>query len=156
MSNVTEMTANELSKSSSSFSKEIPRGPTCTSAACLLLFSCSIVYDSFATPWAVARQTSLPMGFPRQEYWSGLPFPSLGDLPEAGIESASPTLAGGFFTAELPRSPCSLLGGCKFFHFFCPWLVSGMPDGFPDLLSQDCNYQSLITLFSGNCVKHVL
>ena len=42
------------------------------------------------------------MGFPRQEYWSGLPFPSPGDLPIPGIKPASPALAGGFFTTELP------------------------------------------------------
>ena len=43
------------------------------------------------------------MGFSRQEYWSGLPFPSPGDLPDPGIEPVSPALAGGFFTTELPR-----------------------------------------------------
>ena len=42
----------------------------------------------------------LSMGFRRQEYWSGLPFPSLGDLPDPGIKPMSPALAGGFFTAE--------------------------------------------------------
>ena len=41
------------------------------------------------------------MGFPRQEDWSGLPFPSSGDLPGPGIETASPALAGGFFTTDL-------------------------------------------------------
>ena len=46
--------------------------------------------NSFASPWTVARQAPLSMGFPRQEYWSGLPFPSLGDLPEPGIEPVSP------------------------------------------------------------------
>ena len=45
------------------------------------------------------------MGFPRQEYWSGLPFPSPGDLPDPGIESMSPALAGGFFTTEPPGKP---------------------------------------------------
>ena len=52
------------------------------------------------------------MGFPRQEYWSGLPFPSPGDLPDAGIEPkspASPALTGRFFTAELPGNPLELL-----------------------------------------------
>ena len=88
---------------------EVPRA--------VLLTVYSVVSDSFATPWTVARQTSLPMGFPRQEYWSRLPFPSPGDLPEVGIEPASLTLAGGFITTEPPGSPCSLLGGCKFFHF---------------------------------------
>ena len=58
----------------------------------------------FSIPWTVAHQT-LSMGFPRQEYWSGLPFPSPGDLPDPGIEStslASPALADGFFTTESP------------------------------------------------------
>ena len=45
------------------------------------------------------------MRFPRQEYWSGLPFPSPGDLPDLGIESASPALAGGLFTTEPPEKP---------------------------------------------------
>ena len=41
------------------------------------------------TPWTVARQAPLSVGFPRQEYWSGLPFPSPGDLPAPGIEPGS-------------------------------------------------------------------
>ena len=48
----------------------------------------------------VARQASLSMEFPRQEYWRGLPFPPPGDLLDPGIESVSPALAGGFFTTE--------------------------------------------------------
>ena len=55
------------------------------------------------TPWTVARQVPLSMEFYRQEYWSGLPFPSLGDLFDLGIEPGSPALAGGVFTAQLPR-----------------------------------------------------
>ena len=42
------------------------------------------------TPWTVAHQAPLSMGFSRQEYWSGLPFPSLGDLPDPGIKPGSP------------------------------------------------------------------
>ena len=45
------------------------------------------------TPWTVARQASLSMGFSRQEYWGGLPFPSPGDLPDSGIEPESSALA---------------------------------------------------------------
>ena len=47
----------------------------------------------FATPWTVGYQAPPSMGFSRQEYWSGLPFPSPGDLPNTGIESGSPTLS---------------------------------------------------------------
>ena len=47
---------------------------------------------TLATPWTVACQTPLSMGFSRQEYWSGLPFPSPGDLPNLGIEPRSPAL----------------------------------------------------------------
>ena len=57
----------------------------------------------FATPWTVACQAPLSMGFPRQEYWSGLPCPPPGDLPEQGIKPSSlmfPTLAGRFFTTS--------------------------------------------------------
>ena len=57
----------------------------------LLLFS--------LTPWIVACQALLSMGFPRQEYWSGLPFSSPGDLPNPGTEPMSPILAGKFSTA---------------------------------------------------------
>ena len=61
--------------------------------------------DSSATPWAAARQAPLSMRFPRQEYCSGLPFPSLGDLPNPGMEPKSPALAGRFFTKVSPRKP---------------------------------------------------
>ena len=56
----------------------------------------------FATPWTAARQTPLPMGFPRQEYWGGLPFPSPGDLPNPGIKPASPALQADSLPTELP------------------------------------------------------
>ena len=53
----------------------------------------------------IAHQTPLSMGFPGQEYWSGLPFPSPGDLPDPGIEPTLPALAGRFFTAEILGKP---------------------------------------------------
>ena len=62
----------------------------------------------FMTPWTVARQGPPSMGFSRQEYWSGLPCPSLGDLPNPGIEPTSlksPALAGEFFTSEPSWKP---------------------------------------------------
>ena len=54
----------------------------------------------FATPWRVTCHAPLSTGFFRQEYWSGLPFPSPGDLPDPGTEPVSPVLVGGFFTTE--------------------------------------------------------
>ena len=53
--------------------------------------------DSFVTPWTVARQAPLSMEFSRQEYWSGLAFPSPEDLPHPGIEPKSLALAGNSF-----------------------------------------------------------
>ena len=53
------------------------------------------------TPWTVACQAPLSMGFPRQEYWDGLPFPSPGDLSNPGIVTVPPALPGEFFTIEL-------------------------------------------------------
>ena len=59
----------------------------------------------FVTPWTVACQAPLSMGFSRQEYWSGLPFPSPGDLPSPGIEPGSPALEGDALTSEPPGKP---------------------------------------------------
>ena len=64
------------------------------------MLSCFSHVRLFVTLWTVARQAPLSMGFSRQEYWSGLPCPRPGDLPDPGTESTSlmsPTLAGGFF-----------------------------------------------------------
>ena len=57
------------------------------------------------TPWTVAHQAPLSMGFSRQEYWSGLPFPSLGDLPDPGIEPGSPALQADALPSEPPGKP---------------------------------------------------
>ena len=56
----------------------------------------------FVTPWTVAYQAPLSMEFSRQEYWSGLPFPSPGDLPDPGIEPRSPALQADALLSELP------------------------------------------------------
>ena len=63
----------------------------------------------FETLWTVAHQTPRSMGFSRQEYWSGLPIPPSGELPNPGTEPLSPALAGGFFTTEPPGKPLSYL-----------------------------------------------
>ena len=59
----------------------------------------------FAIPWTVVLLIPLSMGFSRQKYWSRLPSPTPRDLPDPGIEPASPTLAGGFFITEPPGKP---------------------------------------------------
>ena len=59
----------------------------------------------FVTLWTVAHQAPLSMGFSRQEYWSGFPFPSPGDLPDPGTEPTSPAFAGRFLTTEPPGKP---------------------------------------------------
>ena len=69
----------------------------------------------FATPWTVAHQAPLSMGFPRQEYWSGLSLPSPGHIPHPGVKPRSPILAGWFFRTESPGTiPTYALGGTQF------------------------------------------
>ena len=58
-----------------------------------------------ATPWTVGHQAPPSVGFPRQEYWSGLPFPSPGDLPDPGIEPWSPAPQADSLLSELPGKP---------------------------------------------------
>ena len=58
---------------------------------------------TLVTPRIVASQAPLSMGFSKEEYWSGLPFPTRGSLPDSGIEPVSPALAGGFLTTLSPR-----------------------------------------------------
>ena len=58
--------------------------------------------NSFVIPWTLVHQAPQTMRFPRPEYWSGLQFPSPGDLPDPGIKPVSPALTGGFFNSEPP------------------------------------------------------
>ena len=64
---------------------------------------CYSVGSHFAAPWTVACQAPPAMRFPRQEYWSGLPFPSPEDLPNPGIKSGSPALQTDYLPSEPPR-----------------------------------------------------
>ena len=66
-----------------------------------IVHSCPTLCD----PWTVAHQAPPSMGFSRQEYWSGLPFPSPGDLPDPGIEPRSPTLQADALTSAPPGKP---------------------------------------------------
>ena len=88
---------------------ECPQGPSMlshvTGLPSYFVRGCSVVSD---TPWTVACQAALSIGFPRLKYWSELPFPSPGDLLHPGIESESPALVGRFFTTEPHGKPTFL------------------------------------------------
>ena len=66
-------------------------GP-CECCMCACMLSCFSRVQFLATPWTIAHQAPLSLGFSRQEYWSGLPCPPLGDLPNPGIKPTSPAL----------------------------------------------------------------
>ena len=80
---------------------------------------CSAVSDSFVTLWTVAHQSPLSLGFPRQESWSGLPFPSPGDLSNPETAPESPALAGRFFTTQSPGKaiPESVPKACNLYIY---------------------------------------
>ena len=81
----------------------------------------------FATPWTAVHQTPPSMGFTKQEYWSGLPFPSPGDLPNPGIEPRSPALQADALTSESPGYAAAAKS-CQ----SCPTLcdpIDGSPPG---------------------------
>ena len=78
----------------------------------------------FAAPWAIAHQAPLSLKFSKQEYWSGLPFPTPGDRPDPGMEPTSPALAGEFFTTEPPGKPGLYLDSAvvNILPYLCPFL----------------------------------
>ena len=85
---------------------------------CVCVCVCVLVAKSsllFVTPWIVAHQVPLSMGFSRQEYWSGLPFPSPGDLLDPGIKPMSPELQ----SDSLPSEPQGKGAHVKMFNIFC-------------------------------------
>ena len=95
--------------------------------ALLLLFNHCVWL--FATLWTLVHQAPLSMGFPRQEYWSRLPFPSPRDLSDPGVKLTFPALAGRFFTTEPPRKPIpyTVLCVCVLSRvqlFAAPWTVA--------------------------------
>ena len=119
----------------------------------LLVHACSV--QLFVAPWAAPCQAPLSTGFPRQEYWSGLPFPSPGDLPDPGMKSVSPALVGRFFTTDSPAKP-SLLGIPYLSNVICQGLVtffqkfilnvtSSMPS-WPRSLFHTCMFPCLLML----------
>ena len=90
----------------------------CTVCVCVCVLSCSVV-SNFLQSHGVTCRAPLSMEFSRQEYWSGLPFPTPGDCPNPGIKPMSlvlPALAGRFFTSSSTLEPCFILGMMKMFQ----------------------------------------
>ena len=79
---------------------------------------------TLCNPMDCSRQAPLSMGFPRQEHWSRLPFPSQGDVPDPGIEARSPALTGGLVTAEPPGKPRETLASFIVHNFLPGFLTS--------------------------------
>ena len=77
------------------------------------MLSRSVVSNS-VSPWTAAHQVPLSVGFSRQEYWNGLPFPSPGDLPQPGIEPGSPALQVDFLPSKPPGKSISIL----FYYYY--------------------------------------
>ena len=93
------------------------------------VLSCFSCIQIFVTRWTVACQAPLSMGFSRQEYWSGLPFPSPGDLPNPGIEPGFPALRADFKLSEPPGKPWYVLESLQNHHPLLPqlWCMEKMP-----------------------------
>ena len=104
------------------------------SAFLMCMLSCFSCVRLFATLWTVVHQSPLSMGFSRHEYWTGLPCPLPGDLPEPGIKPISPALAGGFFATSatweacLPSLPAFLTP-----HYSRSWANVPLQRDFPNL-----------------------
>ena len=92
----------------------------------------------FVTLWTVARQAPPSMGFSRQEYWSGLPFPSPGDLPNPGIEPGSPALQADALSSEPPGKPQPKQHRRVLFFFFTLFLALIICRLFKDGHSDSC------------------
>ena len=123
---------------------------TCVCAGSVLL-SC---VPFFATPWTVVCQAPLSMGFPGPEYWSGLPFPSPGDLPNPGIKPRSPALQVYTLTSEPPGKLfkhvqfSSVQSLSHVWLFVTPWITAHQAS------LSITNSQSLLKLTSIESVSH--
>ena len=109
------------------------------------MLGCFSCIQPFATLWTIAHQPPLSMGFFRQEYWSGLPFPSSEDLPNLGIEPASllsPALSGRFFTTSatwetlVTKVKVKLLSCVRLFA--TPWTVAHQAPQSMEFSRQEC------------------
>ena len=112
--------------------------------------SCSVWL--FSIPWTVALQAPLFMGFSRQEYWSGLPLPSLGYLPDPGIEPAFPELAGRPNPPDLQGIPCKLfITNDSCFSYFIMRTNIALE---PDYLGLNLNFAVLLAVWS--CASYII
>ena len=91
---------------------------------------------TLTTPWTVARQAPLSLGFSRQEYWRGFPFPSPGDLPDLGIEAESPVLQADSLLTELPGDPIL----CIVMYIFQCYFLNLSHPGLPTLCQNSVLY----------------
>ena len=80
--------------------------------------------DPFANPWTVVHQASLSLRFPRQAYWSVLPFPTPGDVSNPGIELIYPAWAGGFFTHKPPGKPINSRHSISLLNYIAQYMIS--------------------------------
>ena len=100
-------------------------GNACISHTCIITYTIVLNVKSlsyvqlFATPWTVTYQVPLSIGFSRQEYWSGLPFPPPGDLPNPGVEPRSPTLQADALLSEPPGKPHTIVYRLQSHTFVC-------------------------------------
>ena len=101
------------------------------------------------TPWTVARQAPLSMEFSRQEYWSGLPCPPPGDLPNPGIEPSS--IAGRFFTIWATREASVVFGLCCIITN----AITTLPTMGPGTLNVFSNYHTTVSRNWGSKVSHL-
>ena len=97
--------------------------------------------NSLATPWTIARQVPLSMGFSRQEYWSGLLFPSPGNLPNPGIESSSPAPQADSLLIELQQFSVTMLNDIV-------WYTCNLPE---ELILSVLTTKTVIAMFLWIC-----
>ena len=109
-----------------------------------------------ATLWTVAHQASLSMGFSRQQYWSGLPLPSPGDLSHPGIQPKSPSLASGFFTPEPPGEPRCATQGASFLVCFLNFYFRKFKDFKSILHLLTFSFCPILCVISSHLVKTMI
>ena len=110
------------------------------------MFSHSVMSDS-TTPWTVAHQPSLSMGFPRQEYWSGSPFPTPGDLPDPGIEPESPESRLILYCWATREA----LGLCQWFSSGGHFVLTGTSRGYLPIFGDVFHCHNLVRGWGGVC-----